>query len=338
MIVIWTTDPAKGDFANNPQKYSSFYMYETVSKQFVRVRLELGRNDSNGGDTFSRYKKTRTIGFSDQTYLTRDLARWSLDAHDKLCYDGTPLSQTPEADSKTYDCTDVTSFVHRGNAVTANPNFPPGIESKHLLLVANETLINKTNITFTNSAASGENLAEALKTKVSAIVKKPFDQINDNDILNKLKEQSAKIKQNVLKRNEETIESAIDEVDGLISEINDKMEEGEFTPDQNVQDAFTELNSRIATAKTTVINGTPTEITTDLDALRTAQTTLAESVSRLSSAQSALFKDAFTRSSASVNEAYEASVKWEAVPTEFRATEEATTVEEYEESIKAVEQ
>lgn len=341
MIKIWYTDPAKGNFAGNQGKFSSYYQYDTVTKEFVRVRLELGRApSSSGGDsgkTFVNYKETRTVGFSDQVYSTSDLSRWSVDAQNRLCFDNHPLSENPSKNARTYDCSDVESFVHRGNQVTENPNFPEGIATKHLSLLANNAIINKTSANLTTSSATAQELSLSLKNQVAEVVGKPFAEIRDEDILSTLKQQVTVLKNQAVKSHENTIEDAIEEVDALVNDIKEKIELGEFTPNAEVESAFQQFSSDISKSKLAIVNGERVELTNSFDALKLSQTALNEAINKLEIEQKELFSDALETSSTAIDQAYDASVSWNEIQTEYEALEDVNSVEEYEETMKEVE-
>src|ERR1700722_8936860 len=109
MIISWFSQPEGG-------KFSSYYQYDTVTTNFTRIRMELGRASSSGAtdDTFIGFKTERYVGFSDQYYSTSksNLGHWSVNEDNELCYDDVPLAGgRPAPGARIYDCTNPGSFV-----------------------------------------------------------------------------------------------------------------------------------------------------------------------------------------------------------------------------------
>ena len=150
MIISWFTDPSKGTFVEGSGKLSSYYQYDTQSKQFSRVRLELGRS-SGSGDTKAMYQETRYVAFSDQKI--NDSKNWTVE-NGELKYKGNSLEQTPTNGDYVYDLTNPKSTPHYGNPVTDSPNLPEGIEIRHLSLIANESILSESDIVFTGGDAT----------------------------------------------------------------------------------------------------------------------------------------------------------------------------------------
>lgn len=142
MIISWFTQPESG--------FSSYCQYDNRALQFVRVRLELGREDHNDiSDTVVNYQTDRVAGFSNQDYLGEteelDPADWNVNAAGELCYQGTPLpGGRPAARDYVYDASIGATSLHAGSPVTAKPVRPEGIEPRHLALLANDAVISQT--------------------------------------------------------------------------------------------------------------------------------------------------------------------------------------------------
>ena len=77
-------------------------------------------------------------------------------------------SGVPKAGSRVYDASNPDSFVHIGNPVTDTPALPPGIEPKHLALLANKAMITRTRIVLTARDATPEALVRSLQEQVCA--------------------------------------------------------------------------------------------------------------------------------------------------------------------------
>jgi hypothetical protein len=336
MIITWCTDPSQGEFEEGDVTFSSFYQYETVTKQFVRIRLELNRQVSGGdqGDTFARFKAERFVGFSDQA-LSRDLQHWTVDAEGRLCFDGNALGQTPTNDYNVYDCTDVTEFIHRGNPITTDPNFPEGIEPKHLLLIANDTMISGADIRLTGRGASAQQLSEALATRVSQIMNRPFVEITDAQLLARLKTQASALKEEALSPAEESIDDSLDDVNELINDMDAAIANGEFVPNGAVNTALGELRNAVGQVTEAIQN--KANVQDGVIELRTAHNALADAVNAQIGDQQNQFEEALATATEAINDAHDFSAEWETIAADFDAVENADSIEEYEDSVSGTE-
>ncbi len=328
MIISWFTDPAKGNFGipGNEEKFSSYYQYDTTSKEFTRVRLELGRT-SGSGDTQAMFKETRYVGFS--TEKIRTSSDWTVEAG-QLKYKGVALETVPTEGDYVYDLTNPTSKPHFGNPVTSEANLPEGIEVKHLNLIANDAMVSKSSVVFTTKAASGAELAEVLKGEVAMIVGKPFASITDADILTTLKAQVTELKSRLISEPKTSIEESLSAVEETLSEINNKIMEGDFVPTQECETAYSDLQKSAAGAKAATSSG---DVKTAISEIANAQESLVTVVNTIEEAQHEAIRSSLEASSTSLEEASNASLQWDAIQAEYTQLETASSVEEYESEI-----
>ncbi|WP_459212735.1 hypothetical protein [Aquimarina rhabdastrellae] len=340
MIITWYTDPSKGSFTEGSTKFSSYYQFDTVSQKFVRIRLELGRSPSSSGgdqgDTGAFFKSKRYVGFSnDPTVRSSQPAKWSINKEGQLCFDGKALQTTPSKGLNTYDTSsnvfNDSTFIHKGNKITEEPNLPEDIAPKHLSLIANDAVIKGGGVNLTAANASGTDLATALKTKVGSIVGKDFKDITDNDLLAKLKEQISTIKTNEIQPSKASLDTALEDVNKLLTEIKTQIEEGMLIPNQNLEKAALDLNAKIEAAQKASTSGEGIkEAIANLAKSKTALNTQVEAVE--SKSYEAL-KNQVEQSDAAVKTAQADSERWENIDTEYANAEKAKTINEYEESI-----
>ena len=119
-LKTWATQPKK--------PFDSFYFYDTDTLGFVRIRLELGRSDSNP-DPGVFAKKSRYVGFVDDTkdFDFKAFDRWSVNGDRKIVYridewNDKVLDNQPAAGKKVIDFSLALgnahpTFIHHGNPV-----------------------------------------------------------------------------------------------------------------------------------------------------------------------------------------------------------------------------
>jgi hypothetical protein len=241
MIISWFTQP------RNP--FSSYYQYDTVTRQFSRIRLELARNE--GADsTCVMYRSNRTVGFSEERY-SNDAEYWSI-KDGVLCYKGTPLPSTrPRDEYRVYDTSDPSKHVHCGRPVTKDPELLKGIEAKHLALLANKAMITKEkDDNLTPGDASEDALANTIKSRVCALLNEPnFDVITDKMILDELTSQSQRICVAVARVPVSGLSEALAAAESANAVINKQITDGAFVPNGAFQSAFNSLQSAIVNAR-----------------------------------------------------------------------------------------
>lgn len=336
MIISWNTDPSKGTFAPGSTKYSSYYQYDTVSRKFVRIRLELGRGGSDGGDTGSFYRENRYVGFTTDNDLSTDINRWSVD-DGQLRYELEKdeylhLPTEPKTGATTYD----TSFgnvksIHRGNPVTSDPHFPEGIQNKHLGVLANEAILEGKGIVLTSSAVSGAELSAVLKGQVARVVGKPFDEITNEDLLATLQKQVAQIKQNEINPSKENINSSLEEADTLIDSIKEQITDEGMVPTEEFSKSYSKFIEKYMDANDAVKSGI---------AVKAAMQEFQAAKNQLMKESETLEADYYNRLEVQLNDtnaAVDAAVSdaetWESINMEYESLERATSIEEYETEI-----
>ena len=331
MIISWFTDPSKGTFVEGSGKFSSYYQYDTETKQFTRVRMELGRKASSSGydqgDTMASYKETRYVSFSDEKI--RDGKNWTVE-NGELKYKGNSLEQTPSSGDYVYDLTNPKSVPHFGNPVTDSPNLPEGIEVRHLSLIANDTMVNKTSFKFTTSKATGDALSEALKTKVSDIMKTPFDKITDQQILDKLKSQVSDIKNAAIEPSKSRVIESLDAVSASMTEINEKIMNGEIVPNGDFEKAYSTVQTKVVKAK---MAAGKSDVKEALSELAEAQKNIQTAIDSVVSETQATLKQTLQNSSSALDDATKASNTWDKIQNEYDSLESADSVDAYEKEI-----
>ncbi len=154
-IQTWFTQPAHNAF-------SSFYMYDTVTEDFVRIRLELNRasHGHDNGDTKIIKRSNRKVAFS----ANLD-SRAFLDANHIINILGVPVLYTypPIAGQRVYDCS-VGGPIHFGNFVTFTPNLPVGIDTMILHTIARH-YITGNDVTVNLTPSNGNGLVAALNAE-----------------------------------------------------------------------------------------------------------------------------------------------------------------------------
>jgi hypothetical protein len=337
MIISWYTDPSQGTFkVNDPKegRFSSYYQYDTVSRKFVRIRLELGRKAS-GGDTGATQvilKKERAVGFSQECLINTDKVR--IDGNG-IRVNGKLLSQTPNKGDYVIDMSPDSPRPHLGNPVIKAPNWPAGIETKHLSVLANQAVINGKGYGLTNSTKTREDLSKAIEKSVSKIFDKPFDQITDVDLLTKLKAQVTTIREQSTQTSEETVNSSLNDVNELIEQINAAIGDGTFTPNATVENAFDSLKEAVANVNNALDTPTRTAAIDDLEAAHDALVTAFE---QDAAQQLDTYQENLENASRAIDTARQASQRIDAIHTEYESAEQAETIDEYEESMEGVEE
>ncbi len=135
-IQKWYTQP--------PGSFASFYYLDTVTRNMIRIRLELNRGDHGGPVVVSR--GNRYVGFVDPAstvVFDYDMQYWTVNSSSQIVYSkgGTTvtLSNVPQTGWKVIDFSQGsgTARVHHGNRVTAAPVLPeasPYIDINEALL------------------------------------------------------------------------------------------------------------------------------------------------------------------------------------------------------------
>jgi hypothetical protein len=327
MIISWFTQPQNS--------FASYYQYDTTTTQFVRVRLELGRQSSSGrtNDTFASYKAERYVGFSTEKYSTSDLSKWSVNDEGDLCYTGQPLKGgKPDIGDKVYDCSNPSSFVHRGNPVTNDPALPPGIEAKHLALLANEAFVSKNDIALTGGDATGQALAEAIESEVCKIVGvETFAEVTDEKILATLKSQVKQISGDAVDEHAEDLADALTSAEDANKLISEQIEEGAFTPNQAFEEAFANLQAAIGKAQ--AASGGAADLTQALAGINEARQSLNTAIQNIDSVQHDAVAKQLETARDALASAEQNATTWEEVQAEYKPLADTESVEAYEKEI-----
>ncbi|UPQ76049.1 hypothetical protein [Chryseobacterium nepalense] len=336
MIISWNTDPSKGTFAPGSTKYSSYYQYDTVSHKFVRIRLELGRGGSDGGDTGSFYRENRYVGFTTDNDLSTDIKRWSVD-DGQLRYELEKdeylhLPTEPKTGATTYD----TSFgnvknIHRGNPVTSDPHFPEGIQNKHLGVLANEAILGEKGIVLTSSAASGAELSAVLKGQVAKVVGKTFNEITNEDLLKTLQRQVAQIKQNEILPSKENINSSLEEADGLIDSIKEQITDEGMVPTEEFSKSYSNFIEKYMNANAAVESGIA--VKSAMEEFQAAKNQLMNESKTIEAAYYNNLETQLNNTNTAVDAAVADATTWENIDLEYENLEKANSIEEYEAEI-----
>lgn len=336
MIISWNTDPSKGTFAPGSTKYSSYYQYDTVSHKFVRIRLELGRGGSDGGDTGSFYRENRYVGFTTDNDLSTDIKRWSVD-DGQLRYELEKdeylhLPTEPKTGATTYD----TSFgnvknIHRGNPVTSDPHFPEGIQNKHLGVLANEAILGEKGIVLTSSAASGAELSAVLKGQVAKVVGKPFNEITNEDLLKTLQRQVAQIKQNEILPSKENINSSLEEADGLIDSIKEQITDEGMVPTEEFSKSYSNFIEKYMNANAAVESGIA--VKSAMEEFQAAKNQLMNESKTIEAAYYNNLETQLNNTNTAIDAAVADAATWENIDLEYENLEKANSIEEYEAEI-----
>ena len=144
--ISWFTQP------NTDRKdlhFASFYMYDTDSREFVRIRLDLRRHD--GGKAKIICKRNRIVLSMD------DGMNFQIIKND-----------APTVGTKIYDFTIGHKTIHHGNSVTGNEYLPDGITVNELTNVALQFIGREEDI----ELASEETTEEALSAAILKLIPK----------------------------------------------------------------------------------------------------------------------------------------------------------------------
>jgi hypothetical protein len=230
LLVSWFSQP--------PEGLSSYYLYNTRTRQLCRIRLELGRASTGNNNTVISYDGGTVVGFGESGLLGPEQGgKWSVDGEYQLCFGGVPLAGPPpkNAGDGIYDAADdpgSVAILHSGNPVTKNPTLPAGIEPKHLAPLAQRAMLDKKDVTLTGSAATRDELADAIKAQVAEVLGVGnFGQVTDNRIHAKLTEQARDIATGPARA---SLVKMLDAARELINDISGALTEATIAPGPEV--------------------------------------------------------------------------------------------------------
>lgn len=356
MLFFYFTDPSDGTFTENPFEFSSYYQYDSMTKKLVRIRLELKRNSKKNtiidrGETLIIVEE-KLVGFSN-IRLGIIIKENEDYRYDYLRCDGSiiifkdtqdevelKLSQTPKENDWAFDVPTTNKDMHFGNRVTTKPNLPPGIKQMHLSLLANQAIIENIHgkDILTIRDASITDLAESIKKRVAKICNKDFDQINEEEILKMLKQQITKIKNSSERPVEEAkIEAAVENSSNIADMLRNKLAlafETGFTMSKAFSTVYKAFEASIKTLKEAK---TFEELTKSIRELKDSQIQVKQAFAYEDKKKFKEIETSFEQSDRAIDEVIKAKKEWDASFEEYKQAEEATTIDEYEESLRGTE-
>lgn len=169
MFKYWFTAPKGGAF-------SSFYMFNPVSRVFCRIRLELNRKttEKDNGETGAFYRDYRVVGFSSRSNLDiGNLSLWRISTSDschRLVYESImALRAEPEHwGEHVYDTSNAEISIHKGNPIIPEEEaiLPGTVKIADLIALAKIAIKNKSSVVLTGKDATGAELAQAILTAI----------------------------------------------------------------------------------------------------------------------------------------------------------------------------
>lgn len=329
MIMSWFTQPPGKTF-------SSYYQYDTVTKNFTRIRLELNRADPDG--TFISYQTERFVGFSAKRYRTsgKNLRRWSVNEKNELCYENVALpTSQPNEGVRTYDCSLPMTRVHQGRGLTNDPILPEGIKPKHLALLANETFGGDEDATIklTESNAGDAAVASALQGRVCEILGVPatdFPAITDDVIIAKLTSQVKIIRDIAGDPSKANVKDWLGEAGRVMAEISARIGDGLPVLNEELQTALGSLQLAIDTAgrvqSTDGMGHALTEISY-------AETAVQQVIGTIAAAQREAVASEFSKARDALIEVRGQVTEWQKIEVSYKSLENAGTIEDYTKEI-----
>jgi hypothetical protein len=253
---------------------------------------------------------------------------------DQVLVGGSALSSTPNAGDWVVDMSSGDTVPHFGNKVTIEPNLPEGIETKHLSLLANQAVIDGQGYGLTLSGATAGDLSRVLQERVAEVMgKSSFEEVTDEDLLAKLKEQVATIREQATQASDDSITSSLDDVNALIEQIDAAMGDGTFTPDLTVEIAFESYREALANVSSARNTSDRTAAIEDLQAAHDALVTVFE---QDAAQQLDTYQESLDTASEAIETARQASQRMDFITNEYESTEQAESIQEYEDSMKGV--
>lgn len=340
-LVSWFTQP-QSSAPSEKGRFSSYYLYDTETNKFCRIRLALGRNNSKSStdnETNIGYHPDRAVGFapsSDRLPSPGKGVNWSVNDKFELCYNDKPLQGPPPPPGyRTYDGTvaisgsgaKTLSDFHPGSVVTADPKLPPGIEPKYLALLANNAIASETEyVKLTASNATDVQLANAIRDQVVSVLKvNDFGAVTDQLILNKLTEQVKSICGDATIPARGGLNEALDEAANANALISKQIQSG-TVPNEQLEAACGELQSALTSADSASRAGNVQELLAQINkaqqAVRTALSTIGDGQQQDTVTQ-------LGNASQSLSQAEQGARDWQTVETEYKPLTEASTVDDY---------
>lgn len=284
---------------------------------------------TDDGGTFASFKDDRKVGFSDDKMSTsKPAGHWTVNDSGRLCFDGKELSGVPKAGSRVYDASNPDSFVHVGNPVTDTPTLPPGIEPKHLALLANKAMITKTRIVLTARDATPDALVQSLQDQVRDIVGvEDFDAISDDTILEVLKDQVRTIQDRAAGPSRTSVQQALDAVEVSSRQMTEMLTDGSLVPNEDITAAVEGLSGAVARAKA---QSGVAEIQQALTEVKTAQAAMESAIDTASADYRTSLEQQLRVTGESMAKAQQAAETWQRVESRYDDLVEADSFDSYE--------
>ncbi len=122
----WLTNPSGNGLPNQNKRYTSFYMYDDITQNFVRIRLDMDRPD--GDEPCIIIRSNRVVGFS---RLKGNVTV----GQNGIIMNNVVLNANPRVDDWEYDGTPGRG-PHYGHQVTTIGYFPPDVTEDFLYKIA----------------------------------------------------------------------------------------------------------------------------------------------------------------------------------------------------------
>ena len=122
----WLTNPSGNGQPNQENRFTSFYMYDDILQNFVRIRLDMNRPD--GGDPCICIRSNRVVGFS-------PVRGNVMVGQNGILMNNVVLNANPIVNNWEYDGTPGRN-PHYGHQVTAIGYFPPDVTEELLYRIA----------------------------------------------------------------------------------------------------------------------------------------------------------------------------------------------------------
>jgi hypothetical protein len=326
LLVSWFSQPPE-------EGLSSYYLHNTGTRRLCRIRLELGRASAGDNSTVVSYDGGAVVGFGENGLPgPKEGGKWSVDGEYRLCFDGRPLAGPPpkNAGDGIYDAADApgrVAILHSGNPVTRDPTLPAGIEPKHLALLAQRAMLEKEDVTLTGSAATGDELAGAIKAQVAEVLGVGnFGQVTDNLIHAKLTGQARDIAAGPARARLEITLGGAREV---IDEISGALAGGTVKPGAEV--AVRSMVAAVGNAVTLQATARETvdQITTAQQAVKAVAQIIGADASQEDESEEDLLTQDTKLLSTAMSDAAKYAGNWQAEETDCAPLTETTNVDDY---------
>lgn len=329
----------KAWFTQPENSFSSYYQYDPGTGQFVRIRLELGRNTPGDAtdDTVIAYVPERVVGFSAKQMPYEDDEDadpgkyWSVNDEGQLCYNKTPLLSDPQPGYQVYDTTSPITEIHSGNPVASKaPVLPDGIAPEHLGLLANDAMISKPTamIHLTGPDADATVLAAKIQGEVCRIVGvDDFAAITNDDIVRTLSRQIGSISDNASSGSRLTLDESLEAASNTGTQINEQIEDDLLTPTTDFENAVTSFESALSEVQTDNNNVGAQQT---LTAIGDAQQAVNTAIANIDAAANTAVASELDSASKALSEAQQQATEVQAVEAQYEPLANASDIDSYE--------